>query len=63
MGKDLMYFCKCKKKNGDKILSYGVILLGSRGNMLVFLILSNPKYNITTLSNPIPPPTIDKKML
>lgn len=35
---------------------YGVKRFGSRGNMDVFLILSNPRYNITTRSMPIPPP-------
>lgn len=35
---------------------YGVSLLGSRGNIDVFLTLSRPRYNIVTLSIPIPPP-------
>lgn len=34
----------------------GVTRLGSRGNIEVFRTLSNPKYSITTLSSPIPPP-------
>lgn len=38
------------------IVNYGVSLFGSRGNIDVFLMLSNPKYNMTTLSKPIPPP-------
>ena len=37
-------------------LLQGVSLLGSLGNMLVFLMLSRPKYSIVTLSMPIPPP-------
>lgn len=35
---------------------YGVVRLGSRGNIEVFRMLSKPKYNITTRSMPIPPP-------
>lgn len=36
--------------------NYGISRFGSRGNIDAFLILSKPMYNITTLSNPIPPP-------
>ena len=36
--------------------TYGAQREGSLGNNDVFLILSNPKNNITTLSNPIPHP-------
>lgn len=39
-----------------EVYNYGVNRFGSRGNIEVFLILSNPKYSITTRSKPIPPP-------
>lgn len=35
---------------------YGVIRFGSRGKRDVFLMLSRPRYNMVTLSKPIPPP-------
>lgn len=38
------------------ILNHGVSRFGSRGNIDTFLMLSKPMYNMTTLSNPIPPP-------
>lgn len=45
-----------KYKRVKQSLNYGVNLLGSRGNIDVFRILSRPKYSITTRSIPIPPP-------
>jgi hypothetical protein len=45
----------------NKTPNHGVSLFGSLGNRLVFLMLSRPKNNITTLSRPTPAPPCGKE--